>query len=234
VKNLSIERNLLISILKMTQKGPASLKTLNLDARIPSGPCNILLSKLQSEDYIYLNGDEIGANARMRLRLASKAVTLGADIESLSRFLGWQEFEEITAEVLEQNGYATKRTVRFKQRGRRWEIDVVGCRKPLVLCIDCKHWSRGVHLSSLQRMAQDQAERVAAFAEFLPSTKLNLPCSSWEKAKFIPVILSLTSNSGRFCGDIPIVPVLMLQEFISQLPLNLEMVCHVNKEFIHL
>ncbi len=232
--SLSIERNLLISLLKITQKGTASHETLNLDARIPAELCAIMLSKLQNENCVYLVGDKVQTDARMRLRIAAKAASLGADIEVLSRYLDWQEFEEICAEALEQNGYAAKRTVRFKHGGRRWEIDVIGCRKPLVMCIDCKHWTRGMHPSSLQKATRAQTERVSAFEKFLPSAKLSLPCSKWEKAKFVPVILSLTTNGTRYCGDIPVVPVLMLQDFISQLPLNLEKVFHINKEFTHL
>lgn len=231
---MSVERNLLISVLKLTQNGPTTQESVKLDAQVPLELCSRLTAKLQNENNVYLNGDQIKADTPMRLRIAAKAASLGADIESLSRLLKWQEFEEITSEALNLNGYATMRTMRFSQCGRRWEIDVVGCKKPLVVCVDCKHWSRGLTPSALRKIASDQADRVEALANSLPNVKWNLPCTKWEKAKFVPVILSLGASSTRFCGNIPVVPVLMLQDFINQLSLNIESLEYFSKRFFHL
>jgi len=135
---------------------------------------------------------------------------------------------------LELNGYVTLKNVRFKHEKRRWEIDVVGCRKPLVLCIDCKHWHHGLHPSTLRKMVAAQAERVAAFADSLPNVSLDLQCIKWDRAKFIPVILSLVPFSAKFCDDVPVVPVLQLQDFVNQLPLQVESLRHFAMEFRHL
>jgi Holliday junction resolvase-like predicted endonuclease len=231
---LSVERNLLISLLKLTQNGKVMQNIVNSDAHIPSQLCATLLEKLKNETIVYVEDGTVEADTSMRIRIAAKAASLGADIEGLSRFLQWQEFEEITAETLNLNGYFTKRTVRFTQSSQRWEIDVVGCRKPIVVCIDCKHWSRGMHPSSVNKMAEAQAERVEAFAKFLPSKKHDIPCAKWDRAKFVPVILSLVPTRVKFYGEIPIVPVLMLQDFINQLPANVESLHYFSKEYVHL
>jgi Holliday junction resolvase-like predicted endonuclease len=231
---LSIEINLLISLLKLTENGSVKQETVNKYARLPASLASKLLEKLQNENLVYLKDSSIEVDTESRLKIAVKAVELGADIQSISDFLRWQEFEAIAAVALELNGYATKKNVRFKHGSRRWEIDVVGCRKPLVLCIDCKHWHHGMHPSTLTKMAASQAERVAAFADSLPKKTLDLPCVKWSKAKFIPVILSLIPFSPKFCGQVPIVPVLQLQDFVSQLPLNVELLKYFSREFSHL
>ena len=231
---MSVERNLLISLLKMTEKGAAKQEHVNLDARVPSSVGLMLLGKLQNENLLYLRDGMVEVDAQSRLKLAVKAVELGADIQHISDHLGWQEFEAIAALALELNGFVALKNVRFKHAGRRWEIDVVGCRKPLVLCIDCKHWHHGIHASTIRKMTESQAERVEAFANYLPNVAFDLPCAKWDRAKFVPVILSLVPFGSKFCDQVPVVPVLQLQDFISQLPLNVDSLRFFLREFRHL
>lgn len=229
-----IERDLIISVLKLTAKGSATLESINKDAKVPHSIAVKLLKKLQSDNLIYLKGDSIEVQSESRLRLAVKAVELGVDVERMSDFLKWQEFEGIAALALERNGYAVAKNVRFRHAGRKWEIDVVGCRKPLVICIDCKHWHHGMHPATVRKMVKAQAERVQAFSETLPSVSLEIECTRWERAKLIPVILSLISGGFKFHQAVPIVPVLQLQDFLSQLPAYVESVKYFAKGFSHL
>ena len=127
---MSVECNLIISLLKLTKKGPVLIESVNKDARIPSATSRKLLEKLQNEGLIYLKQDAVEVEDNCRLKLAVKAASLGADIEHISNLLCWQEFEEITAFALKNNGYSVSNNVRFKNAARRWEIDVVGCKKP--------------------------------------------------------------------------------------------------------
>jgi Mn-dependent DtxR family transcriptional regulator len=192
---MSVECNLVISLLKLTKKGPVLTESLNRDAHIPSSTARKLLEKLQNEGLVYLKMDSAEVDSNNRLKLAVKAVSLGADIEHVSNLLCWQEFEEITAFALKSNGYEVSKNVRFKNAARRWEMDVVGCRKPLVICIDCKHWQHAITPSALKRIVNSQVERTRAFADSLPNIALKLECTKWTEAKFIPSILSLSSFS---------------------------------------
>jgi Holliday junction resolvase-like predicted endonuclease len=229
-----IERNLLISLLKLTKDGPVLIECVNQDARIASDIVRKLLETLQNEDMIYLKDDTVEVNSGNRLRLAVKAASLGADVERISAFLRWQEFEDIAAIALERNGYVVAKNVRFKHAGRRWEIDIVGCRKPLVLCVDCKHWQRGVKPSALRKIVEAQVERAQALANTLPSATLKIECVKWNKAKFVPVILSLIPSSFKFYDNVPVVPVLQLQDFLIQLPAYVESLKYSVKKFRHL
>jgi Holliday junction resolvase-like predicted endonuclease len=216
---LSIERNIVISTLKLTRNGVALIEDVNKEAHVPSAIVLNLLQKLQNEEVVNLLDGKIEADSTGRLQLAVKAITLGADIEVISHLLCWQEFEEIAAYALKNNGYTVQNNVRFKNGGRRWEIDVVGCKKPLVVCVDCKHWGHAIAASALTKIVDLQVDRTEAFANFLPNVKLQIPCARWEKAKFVPVVLSLLQGGYKYVHDVPVVPVLRLQDFINQLPL---------------
>lgn len=219
---MSIEHNLIISLLKLTKEGSVLIERVNKEARIPSKVGLKLLVKLKNEGLIYLKSGSVEVDSNLRLKLAFKAASLGADVEHISDLLCWQEFEEIAAFALQNNGYLVQNNVRFKHAGRRWEIDVVGCKKPLVICIDCKHWQRAIAPSALKKIVDLQAQRTIALADSLPSISLKLECVKWDKAKFIPSVLSLIPSAFKFYDRVPVVPVLQLQDFISQLPIYTE------------
>jgi len=229
-----IERNLLNSLLKLTIDGPVLIESVNQDSRIALDIVKKLLEKLQNEDLLYLKGNTVEVDSDKRLRLAVRALSFGADFERISTFLRWQEFEDIAAIALERNGYVVAKNMRFKHAGRRWEIDVVGCKKTFVLCLDCKHWRRGVKPSALRKIVEAQTERVDALVDILPSPKLKVKCVEWNRAKFVPVILSLIPSSFKFYDTVPVVPVLQLQDFLFQFPAYIESLKHFKKKFTHL
>ena len=167
---MSVERNLVISLLKLTKEGPVLIENVNKEARIPSAVAWELLEKLQNEDLIYLKPNGVEVDSNCRLKLAVKAASLGADVERISDLLCWQEFEEIAALALKNNGYTVKNNVRFKHEGKRWEIDVVGCKKPLVVCIDCKHWQRAIASSALRRIVDLQTTKNQGISGFTCQT----------------------------------------------------------------
>jgi Holliday junction resolvase-like predicted endonuclease/predicted transcriptional regulator len=228
---MSVECNLIISILKLTKKGPVLTENVNKDAHVPTSTAKKLLQKMQNEGLLYLKQDSVEVENKGRLKLAVQAASLGADLEHISNLLCWQEFEEITAFALKDNGYAVLSNVRFKNAARRWEIDVVGCKKPLVICIDCKHWQHAIAPAALKRIVNSQVERTAALANSLPNIALKLECTKWREAKFIPAILSLIPSSFKFFYEVPIVPVLQLQDFINQLPVYTESLKYFTKKF---
>jgi Holliday junction resolvase-like predicted endonuclease len=231
---MAIERDLIISLLKLTTNGSVSRESINKDAKIPSAVALKLLRQLQTDGMVYLRGNNVEVDTNNRLKLAVKAATLGADIEHVSDMLCWQEFEDITAIALEKNDYIITKNMHFKHGGRRWEIDVVGCKKPLVICIDCKHWHHGMSPAALKKIAEAQIERTRALSESLPNISLEIECAKWSKAKFVPAVLALIPCSFKFYDMVPIVPVLQLQDFLSQLPAYTESLKYFLKEFDHL
>lgn len=215
---MNIENNLIITLLKLTKEGPALIENVKTEARIPSAAMLKLLEKLQTEGLVYLKNDTVEADSNLRLKLAVKIAASGADVERVSKLLRWQEFEAIAATTLRKNGYTVSNNVRFKHAGRKWEVDVVGCRKPLVICIDCKHWQHAIAPSALRKIVDAQVERTRALADSLPNISLKLECAKWSSAKFVPAILSLFPSSAKFYDAVPTVPILQLQDFVNQLP----------------
>ena len=215
---MQIEAEMIISLLKSSKEGTISLELVNTDLRIPSRLHQKLLQKLQKDDLIYVRDGLVETDKQQRVRLAIRAIQLGADIERVSSFLHWKEFEDMAAVAFERNEFRVKRTLRFKSCGRRWEIDVVALKKPIVVCIDCKHWHRGLRPSTMKKIVAEQLTRVSALAKLLPDPSIRVECASWDRVKLIPAVLSLTICEFRFCDNVPIIPVLQLQNFIGQLP----------------
>lgn len=213
-----VDRELIISILKLTKEGSASHELVNKDAKIFSGVAEKLLRKLQNDGLIYLKRDVVEANSVQRLGLAVRAMQLGADVERVSSFLQWKEFEDMAAVAFDRNGYKVQKNLRFKHAGHRWEIDVLGYRKPLILCVDCKHWRRAMSPSALRKIVEEQIERTKALAGFLPSPSVNFEFGLWQKIELVPAVLSLVAGKVKLYDDVPIVPILQLQDFLSQLP----------------
>jgi hypothetical protein len=214
---MSVERNLLIAILKLTRTGVVTHEIINKDARISSDVAEELLQKMQSDGLVYVKANTVEVDGTQRLKLAIRAIGLGADLEQVSSFLQWQEFEGMAATALIRNGYAVSRNLHFTHGGRKWEMDVVGSRKPIALCLDCKHWHYGMHPARLKTAVDEQVQRTAALAETLPRLDGKVECASWERAKLVPAVLSLVVGRFKFIDDVPIVPILQLQDFLDQI-----------------
>jgi Holliday junction resolvase-like predicted endonuclease len=225
------ERELLMSLLKLTKDGPVLAECVKKDAKTTWSIARKLLEKLQKEEMVYLKQDTVEADSCGRLKLAVKAISIGADVEHVSNMLRWQEFEDLAAIALERNGYTAAKNVRFKHAGRKWEIDTIGCKKPLVISMDCKHWRQGIAPSALTRIAEAQVERTRALVESLPNISLEFECARWDKVRLVPVVLVLVQGSFKFCDEVPIVPVLQLQDFLSQLPVYIESLKYFVRDF---
>jgi Holliday junction resolvase-like predicted endonuclease len=215
---LNVEINLVISILKLTKDGSVSNEIVKKDARISSQIIEKLLSKLQNNGFIYLRKSFVEADNIQRLKLAVYAIELGADFERVCSFLGWKEFEGMASLILERNGYAVDKNLWFRHAGKRWEIDVVGYKKPIILCVDCKHWHYGMHPSALKKVVEEQRKRTIALAQSLPALVGKFEFASWDKTKIVPAVLSLFPGRFKFYDEVPIIPVLQFNDFINQLP----------------
>lgn len=227
---MNIERKLIISILKLTKDGPVSREVVKKDASIASEIVENLLKKLQNEGLIYVQKNILGADGTQRLKMAVRVISLGADIENISGFLQWKEFEDMVATALERNGFVVKKNLRFKYAGRKWEIDILGCKKPIALCVDCKHWHRGLSQFVLKKIVEEQAGRTFALAKSLPNQTIKIDFASWRIVKFVPAVMSLIAGKFKFYDGVPIVPVLQLQDFLSQLPAYADSLKHFSKQ----
>jgi hypothetical protein len=213
-----IEKEILASILKLTkQESGVQKEVISRDARVPLEETGKILTKLRKNNLINLRKDMVTANTEQRLKIAIQAINTGADIERICSLLEWKEFEKIVTTALEINSYIIRRNFRFKHEGKAWEIDILGFKQPLILSIDCKHWHHKMSETKTVRIAEAQIERTQNLVNALPSLVNTLQIN---KGKFaiIPIVVSLTMCTFKFCRGIPIVPVIQLRDFLSQLP----------------
>lgn len=223
---MTSERKLLISTLKLTKTGPIAKEFISKDAGIPAEIADRILKKIHQQNLIQHRDNIVEASSTQRINIAIQALKFGADLESISRFLQWIEFENITAKAFEANNFSAKKRFRFKWAGRRWEIDVLACREPLIVCVECKHWRRGWGRSAVAKAVGVQVERTRALSSKLPLLYEKVELPGWKRAIVVPVVLSLVLGSLKFYNNTPIVPILQLQNFLDELPAQLEILTH--------
>jgi hypothetical protein len=228
---MTVERNLLISVLKLTKNGPIEAKLVSRDAHIPTQVADQVLRKFSDVNLVKYVDELIEVSSNQRARMAIHAVKLGADLERVCNVLEWKEFENITATAFEADNYAVKKRFRFKWAGRRWEIDVLGCKKPLVACVDCKQWHRNWRRSAIIKTVELQVERTRALTEALVSLRENIGLVDWKEAILVPIVLSLVPGPFKFYNNVPIVPVLQLPDFLNELLAHINSLTHFSLKY---
>ena len=148
-----------------------------------------------------------------RLQTALFAIKLGADVEYVSEYLTWQDFESITGMILEEKDFdVTKNLILTKPR---MEIDVVGKKMNTALLIDCKHW-KTMSKSALDEIVKKQVERVKRYV-------------TDENMSALPVIVTLHQEEVQFIENVPIVPIMKLSSFLDEFVGNLDSLASIEK-----
>jgi len=224
---MTVERDVLLSLLRLTLDGPVRKELIAKVAKAPTQTTEQALRKLSQSDLFHEHKGVIESSPSQRVKMAVYALRLAADFERVCALLSWSEFESIAAQAFEANGYRVMRNFRFKQALKKWEIDVIGLKKPLILCVDCKHWKRGWRKAATFKAVEAQIERTEAFAKALPNYYQKVRLEDWQTATLIPIVMSLTLGPCKFYNDVPIVPILQIQDFINELPAQV----HLLKSF---
>ena len=181
------------------------------------------LDKINAKELLYtlvqngigiLNDDVVDFDIpNDRLQTALFAINLGADLEDVSEYLNWKDFESLTGIILEEKDFeVTKNLILTKPR---MEIDVVGKKMDIALLIDCKHW-KNMSKSALDEIVKKQVERVKHFV-------------SIENMSALPVIVTLHQETIQFIGNVPIVPIMKLSSFLDEFVGNLDSLKSIEK-----
>ena len=213
---MTIKTDVLISILKLTNIGPAAEEDVAMNAHVPVHVTNNVLKGLREIGLIECENGKIEVSSNQRVKLAIHAINHGTDIERVCKVLEWIEFENFAATAFETNNFAVKRRFRFKASGRRWEIDVLAYSEPIIVCVDCKRWRRGWGNSAITKVAAAQAQRTEALAKAPHPLQRRVGLDGWKKAILFPVILSLFPGPVKFYNKVPVVPILQLQNFLNE------------------
>jgi Holliday junction resolvase-like predicted endonuclease len=226
------EKDIIVSVLKLTKTGTIQKEILKKDAHVSVQVLDEMLTKLSEARFIRQQRDLVEASPNQRVSMAVHAIQLGADFEQICKLLEWTEFESITAQAFHVNGFRVLKNFRFKHSGKRWEIDVISCREPLIVCVDCKHWRRGLSQAATVKAVEAQVERTRAFADALPNYYQKAQLTEWKSATLVPLVLSLVPGPFKFHSSVPIVPALQLQSFISELPFEVNSLTHFDKKLL--
>jgi Holliday junction resolvase-like predicted endonuclease len=212
----ALRREILVALLERTRGETLSSASLLESFRVTSEAFEGFLDVLVTEELIEERDGLIHASPSQRLGMAVRAIREGADFERVSRALGWLEFEEMVAYTFEENGYRVSRRFRFQAEGRRWEIDVLAARKPLVVCAECKHWSKGLGNVTARRIVEIHLEKVRVLSESAVKLLKRLNLRGWDRAVFVPMALSLQPARNKIYRRIPVVSVFELPSFLSE------------------
>jgi Holliday junction resolvase-like predicted endonuclease len=222
------ERELSLSLLKLTKNRLISKELVTKDARVATSIAEEMFKKFMQLELVEIKGKIIKTTPEKRVKIAVYAIQHGADFERVCKYLDWKEFENIAATIFKANNYDIIRNFHFKNK-KRWEIDLIALKKPIVICLDCKHWQHGWSQSAVIKAVENQIERTKSLTEALPKIRKEIKLEKWSHATFIPTILSLIPGKLKFYNNTPIVPILQLQNFINELPANITLLTHFSK-----
>jgi hypothetical protein len=157
----------------------------------------------------FLAANNIGSISKSRIKFSGSdrlyaalvALQMSCDIEQISRYLSWKDFEKLASEVLRSFGYRTRTNVRLVKP--RMEIDLVGTSADgFTIAVDCKHWKRS-NLSSITNFSQKQVARSVRLLKYDKTI-----------SQVVPVMLTLHAESVMFVGRVPLVPIHRFRSFI--------------------
>jgi len=109
-------------------------------------------------------------------------------------------------------------------------VDVLASQSPLVICTECKRWSRGMGNSAARKMVEDHLEKIRILSENLVDHAAQLGLRGWEQAVVVPLALSLSPAPMRFYGGVPVVSILQLPSFLSEFGGHLDRIVHFTSE----
>ncbi len=230
---MTSERIIATSILRLTRTGSVQKEQVRNDARVSTETLETVLRKLSEMEIVSLQTSFVDISPAQRIKLAIQALKFGLDYEQICKLLSWEEFESVAAMAFEANHFSVLKNFHFQQAGKRWEIDVVGCREPLIVCMDCKHWHHGWRQAAIIKTVEAQIERTRALADSLARYYQRIQIAQWKTATLVPLILSLIPGPLKFHQNVPIVPVLQLQDLINQVPIEVNSLTHfTEKQFV--
>lgn len=219
--------NVILRILELTKKAEEFSfdNIIACDKLAPSLVENIV-EELIGKGLVIVSKGRLLVNSEKRLRLVCFAVNLGCDVERVSRLLTWREFEAFCSNILESCGFRSFLNFRFKYRSGKGEIDVLGLRRPFILCLDAKHWGvRSGKASGLRNAVKKHVKRIEFFGGVLDKYLLNLGIEDWGECVLVPLLVTLFQERIMFDLNVPVVPVFKLNSFLMNFDGYLDELC---------
>ncbi|MHA2141131.1 MAG: restriction endonuclease [Candidatus Thorarchaeota archaeon] len=163
----------------------------------------------------------------LRIDLALRAVSIGAEIERVVNQLTWKDFEGFVANILTENNYRCVES--FRRRGtaetKGMEIDVIGVRGSSVIAVDAKMWgSRSGKLSALKSAAEKQKERTRRLCDVMARLGDKLGGLASGHYTLEPILVTWMVEEVTFHEGVPIVPVFLFNSFLQDIAVYEDMI----------
>lgn len=158
-------------------------------------------------------GDPTGARVTngARFQLAFEAVRHGG-LQEVARALTWQEFEAFAEECLRTVGFDSRKGLIVRDDSRRWQIDVVAKKSPMILAIDCKHWESPGYESKLINAAEHQKLALQALMQQMAAKE----DGGGEELLALPMILTLYEPRARMVNGVVVVSIEQFGDFLER------------------
>jgi len=179
---------------------------------------NYIVDDLVTDDIITKDDhNQVNLTPESRMKLAFLLIKAGLDIEAVAKYLDWKEFEAFARDILLYHEFKVYSRVRFKSsKKKRYELDLLAIRNPIILCIDCKHWSpRAGKKHALKKAVKKQVERTLAFSKDVDLSKFYI--ESNDELFLMPLLISWLVEDIKTYQNVPIVPVFQLSFFLHQI-----------------
>ncbi len=139
------------------------------------------------------------------------------DLESISGYLPWDEFEALIRLVFEEwGGFNVVSRLRVPVVGTRVEFDVIAYRRPRVFLIEAKRWKRAS--SSIRRIVGRHLEKVGGFVAREPEVLMSRVGIGWGgEALLIPVVITWHRALMELIDGVPVVSIYQVNSFINEL-----------------
>jgi Holliday junction resolvase-like predicted endonuclease len=172
----------------------------------------------ESEIFRHLDDQQVEIPTASKAQLAIRAIELGQPQRRILSTLSWREFEAFIATVFHRHEFAVTHGLRFKAK-RRFEIDVIARRNPIVFCVDCKQYGvRAGKASPLRTAVEAQLQRVEALAATFATQQAKLQCLDWHTVRFYPLLVTMLHEDILWHQEIPVVPAAQLNRFLLAFP----------------
>lgn len=202
---------ILVRVIVETLKLSENKSTIDLNEISGGAGTSTIFAKRILEESISISNAALAiVDSLARFKLAIRAARLGALLQ-VTRALTWQEFEAFSEECLRASGFDTQKGVVVKDESRRWQIDVIARKGPMVLAVDCKHWESPGYHSKIKKAAEHQKQAVRAYMKLLVAgAEL-----AGEGVVALPVILTLFEPRSRLSEGAVVVSVEQFADFLE-------------------
>lgn len=221
LRQLSLSKNFILNLLQMSKDHEEiALSGIAEKSNLKSEQVYKLLYSLNEETgaKLELDASTIHIPQKFKTPLILKAIESGIDLDQIIELLHWRDFESFCLMVFEYYEFTNIQNCHFTQNRKRYEIDVVTVKEPLIFAIDAKKWKTG-HAGALKTVVENHLNRIKDFSQYLanPLNRQKFQLKNSPDLRIIPLIITSKTYEIQIFHGVPIIPFFKLNGFIAEI-----------------